>query len=139
MNSVIWAQVAAVTLVLFAGISVYQLTATFEELEEKAFQFAEMAAEGEAGTLKWVRVLAYGLLPVIFIAVLLKGGLPWLVLFGAGLKLFLSVTLSIWLENRILIGEAYSRQRHRMAQLDSLANLMMTVSLVYLLLDHWLH
>jgi hypothetical protein len=138
MTSIFWAQAAAVTLVLFAGMSLYQLTASYPELEEKALRFAELASEDGGASLKWVRFFAYGLLPLAFIVVLLLGGLsPW-ILAGVTVKVMASTVLSLWIENRLLLGEGYSPQRHQWTRWDSIANLGMTVALIYALLHHWI-
>jgi hypothetical protein len=138
MTSILWAQAAAITLVLFAGMSIYHLTASYSELEEKALHFAEMAAEDGGLSLKWVRFFAYGLLPIGFMAVLLLGGLPPVFLIGATAKVVTSTVLSLWIENRLLLGEGYSLQRHQLARWDSIANLGMSLALIYALLNHWI-
>jgi hypothetical protein len=76
MDSIFWAQTAAVALVLFAGINIYQWTVSFSELEEKAMHFAELATEEGAIPLPWVRFFAYGLLPLGFLTILTLGGIP---------------------------------------------------------------
>jgi hypothetical protein len=134
MDTSFFAQAAAITLVFFAGISLYQLTASHAELEEKAMRFADVATEGGQGALRLVRWVAYGVLPLLFIAVLLAAGMPMLALAAAALKVMLTSAISLHIEERVLQGEGYSPERHRLARLDSLANVGLAAALIYYLL-----
>jgi hypothetical protein len=134
MDTSFFAQAAAITLVFFAGISLYQLTASHAELEEKAMRFADVATEGGHGALRLVRWVAYGVLPLLFIAILLAAGMPMLALAAAALKIMLTSAISLHIEERVLQGEGYSPERHRIARLDSLANVALAAALIYYLL-----
>jgi cation transport ATPase len=134
MNTFPWAQIAAIALTGFAGLSLYQLIASHAEFEAKALRFKELALENESASLMPVRVMAYGVVPLAFLGLLYFAGLPLIALAAGGLKIALSGTLSIWMENRLLLGEGYSPVRHRLARLDSLINVGVAAALIYALL-----
>lgn len=134
MANLFWAQASAVVIVAFGGLSVYQLTASHAEMEMKALRFAELAAEDAQASLRGVRIFAYGLLPLAYLALLALAGFPVLALLATALKVALSASLSLWIENRLLAGEGYSPARHRLTRLDSFANLALCLALVYALL-----
>lgn len=133
-----YAKIAAVLSVLYAGVNVYPLWARFEDVRDKAVQFAAVAA-GAAGSgrLRAVRALFYLAAPLAYLWTLMGAGLrvPFLAL--AGVKFWFSALLGLRTEQRLLRGGEYRARDHAWSRGDALANLCLAAAAVWLVLRRW--
>lgn len=134
MTDLFWAQAGAVALVLFGGMQVYQLSTSHADMQSKADRFLESANETYRAALPRIRLFLYGGMPLAFLGLLYRAGIPVLALIACAFKIGASITLSLWLENGLLASKAYTPGRHRLARLDGALNLALTLGLIYVLL-----
>ena len=135
MSTLLFAKVAAVFSVVYAGMNLYQFTSSYAHLVEKIGEFRE-AAGGEEGRPRLARlnIVFYLLLPAGYLALCRGASLavPFLVLMGA--KFLASAALGLWTERGILDGPGYTPRLHWLGRMDNLLNLGIAGGVVYLLL-----
>ncbi|MCD6024536.1 MAG: hypothetical protein K0Q91_1452 [Fibrobacteria bacterium] len=133
-----YAKIAAVLSVLYAGVNLYPLWARFEDVRNKAVQFAVVAA-GAAGSgrLRAVRALFYLAAPLAYLWTLMGAGLPVPFLALAGAKFWFSALLGLHTEQRLLRGEEYRTRDHAWARGDALANVCLAVAAICLVFKRW--
>jgi hypothetical protein len=137
-GSLEYAKAAAVLSVVYAGANIYPLWARFEDVREKAVQFAVIAAgNGGSGRLRVVRALFYLAAPLVYLWTLMGAGLPVLFLAVAGAKFWLSSLLGLRTEQRLLHGGTYRVRDHAWSRLDALANAALAVAAVLLVFRRW--
>ena len=138
VGSVEYAKAAAVLSVLYAGANVLPLWARFEDVREKAVQFAVIAAgAGGTGRLRFIRGLFYLAAPLAYLWCLMGAGLPVIFLALAGAKFWLSSLLGLRVEQRLLRGEEYRPRDHVWSKIDALANVLLAGVAVLLVLRRW--
>ena len=138
MGSVEYAKAAAVLSVLYAGANVLPVWARFNDVREKAVQFAVIAAgAGGSGRLRFIRALFYLAAPLVYLWTLMEAGLPVVFLAVAGAKFWLSSLLGLRTEQRLLRGEEYRLRDHRWARADAVLNLALAAFAVGLILRRW--
>ena len=137
-GSLEYAKAASVLSVVYAGANVYPLWARFEDVRQKAVQFAVIAAGATgSGRLRLVRALFYLAAPLAYLWTLMGAGLPVVFLAGAGAKFWLSSLLGLRTEQRLLRGEDYRARDHAWSRADALANLALAVGAVLLVFKRW--
>jgi hypothetical protein len=135
MSSLLWAKVASVLSVLYAGANLYQLFAKLEDVRQRAKQFSAVAGNAEhSGRLRVVRALFYLGAPLAYLAALLASGLPAAFLAVAGVKFWVSAIFGLATEQRLLRGEEYRVRDHRFSRIDALLNLALAGTAVFFLL-----
>jgi hypothetical protein len=138
IGSVEYAKAAAVLSVVYAGANVLPLWARFEDVRDKAVQFAVIAAgAGGSGRLRFIRALFYLAAPLVYLWVLMNAGLPVIFLAVAGAKFWLSSLLGLRVEQRLLRGEEYRPRDHLWSRVDAFANVALAVVAVLLVLQRW--
>jgi hypothetical protein len=132
------AKTAAVFSVIFAGINLYQMTAGYHGVREKAAAFSEIAREvGAASRIIFMRMLLYVIAPLIYLWTMLCAGLPLAFLIVAGVKFWISSFLGIWTERRLIAGMEYAPADHIRARADASANIVLAASAIWLILTLW--
>ncbi len=133
------AKTAAVFSVIFAGINVYQMTAGYHGVREKAAAFSEIVREtGAYGRVAFMRMLLYVVAPLIYLWTLLCAGLPLAFLIAAAVKFWLSSFLGIWTERKLIAGMDYAPADHVRARADAAANLVLGAAAIWLILSLWM-
>ena len=136
MTALWFAKLGAVMCVFYAGANIFQLWARFEEVRQRAQQFATIAGDpANAARLVWIRSLFYFGIPVAFIVIFFGAGLPAGFLLASGCKFSMSAGLGLRAERRVLAGNDYRSLDHRLSRLDALLNLMVAAAAVLLLLE----
>ena len=131
-----YAKAAAVLSVVYAGMNIFQVLSGLEDVRRRAAQFRAVATDPEqAGRLLFIRALFYLGLPLLYLGTLLGAGIPDIVLFVVGSKLWLSTILGLAVERRLLRGGEYRPRDHLLSRLDACFNLLMTAMVVLLLLS----
>jgi hypothetical protein len=137
-GSIEYAKAAAVLSVIYAGANVMPLWARFEDVREKAVQFAVIAAgAGGSGRLRLIRGLFYLGAPLLYLWVLMNAGLPVVFLAAAGAKFWFSSLLGLRVEQRLLSGGEYRTRDHIWSRIDAFANLALAALAVVLVFRRW--
>jgi len=135
MTELGYAKAAAVLSVVYAGMNIFQVLSGLEDVRRRAAQFRAVAGDPEqAGRLVFIRALFYLGLPLLYLGTLLGAGIPEIVLFAAGGKLWLSTILGLAVERRLLRGGEYRPRDHLLSRLDACLNLLMTAAVILFLL-----
>ncbi len=139
MTSLLWAKVAAVLSVIYAGANAYQFLSSHDDVREKSRVFAELVAEtGGAGTrLNLTRAFFYLVAPLCYLFALRGAGLSGAFLLAAGAKFALSSALGVGTEQKLLRGGEYSTRDHLLTRLDAALNMLLAAGAVWLILRTW--
>ena len=138
IGTLAYAKISVVLSVVYAGANLYPLWARFEDVRDKALQFAVIAAgAGGSGRLRVVRGLFYLAAPLVYLWSLMSAGLPVVFLAVAGSKFWLSSMLGLRTEQRLLRGGEYRTRDHLFSRADAVANVTLAVVAVVLIFRRW--
>lgn len=131
MDATLSAQIAVVMAVLLGGLCVHQVTLNFDSMRSRTDAFKEAVKETGANHLWPVRIVIYAVLPLVFLVLLEKAGIPnlWVLLYC--FKLLLTSILSSSAERHFAKGGDYSRGWHILGQTDAALNLTMAITVAW--------
>jgi hypothetical protein len=128
------AKLAAVLIVLFAGMNLHQALAGYEGVEERIREYGLVAQKREhAFGVLFTRFLVYLGLPLAFLVCQQQAGMPGMILWVLGIKFGISAGLGIFAERRVVTGGDYPRSLHTALRSDSALNLAVAILAGYAL------
>ncbi|GEM_PF-1750766 len=136
MNFILFlAKASAVLTVLYGGMNVHQLTSSYAYLVDKSDEFrAAVTEEGGLPRLARLNIIFYVLLPFAYLSLLHYSSLPALLIAVLAVKFMITGSLDLWVERRILTGQAYSLVQHYLSRADNLFNIFSAVAVIRFLL-----
>jgi hypothetical protein len=135
LDQLVFAKLAIVITVIYAGMNLHQLTSSHAYLVEKIEEFRLALAEMEAAPrLMRLNLVFYVALPMVFLAVLHAASVAEGILAALAIKFAVTAGLDIRSERRILAGLGYTPMQHGVSRLDNAVNLAAAAATAYLLL-----
>jgi hypothetical protein len=131
----ILAKFAVVLTVIYAGMNIHQLTSSYGYLVAKAEEFrTAVTEEGGLPRLARLNIIFYVLMPFAYLALLRFSTVPSPIVAVLALKFMITGSLDLWVERRILTGQAYSLAQHYLSRVDNLLNIAAAMAVIRVLL-----